>query len=739
MKTAEKFLSHFSGPIIFATVPDRESGSFRHYFEDYPSVLPKLKRDNAAHRGIFFVVNELDRSKDPKRKRTKKMFVRARAIWVEDDEKRDEPRDDWPLEPNIIVQSSPGKYHYYWLTDTDDQEAWEEQMDIMTDYFGCDPQARDLTRVLRIPGFNHCKKDPVKVKVRYLREKPYEFSALQIAFKPTGEPIRKRAKRKTAAEGRIDSPEQMKKLVDDGHKHGPAMRLAMKLANQGCDLDTILLALSPIPEYSDGDHEHCARTALEKVKLESEEDEEAIDLSDLKGPAITNTHDEFTWPPGLFGEMCEQAYEMAHYPYRGVSIATCLAMTAPLIGRNHNVSGTGLNIYISLLMDTGMGKDMIRKIIQRTYMQVDPLNGMKFVGPARFTGVPALWRSVTDNPNLVSVITEAGFMNGSDVGDKSGLKATILSMYGTSGAEEMQSANEYSSKDNSLPVIHSPNFSLIQESTPKSFIDAMLKSEGDVNGELPRMWILRLNVDKPPRNRRPRKRFEAPVRTRLSKLLKSALNYCENSHLSSDKVKHVDIPDWLDEDSDRFVKLENEARASGDNLRKVIYTRAWLKAVKIAAIIDVFNGETEIQKETYQWTLTNVIEREVGTIQTTVRENDATDVNNRWLVLAQSIQRVLSNPKAYKLNPAFAKRSVFTTSVMISATKNNHVLKELDTKASRVSSNGLQKLFDEMVQAGLLKRLDNTGIRKMKGCERARAQVAYQITEEFKLWYQQQE
>jgi len=737
MKSAVKFLSHFPGKQIFATVNDKESGTFYHYHSSFEEALPKLVRDNKKGRGVFFCVNELDKQQDLGRKRTKRMFKTARAIWVEDDAPRENPRSEWPLKPNLIVQSSRGKFHYYWLTSTDDREEWESLMQVMVDCYGCDPQARDLARVLRIPGFLHQKKDPQLVKVRYLREDPYEFEALKLAFCPDGLTKVKKQKSSENAVEKIDTPDDLKKSIEQGHKHGPAMRLAMKLANKGCDLDTIMLALAPIPEYSEGDHLHCAQTAIEKVTKEQEEDADSANITEIKLPENIPTADDFNWPPGKFGEMCEQAYEMAHYPYRGVAIATCLGMLAPLVGRNNNVSGTGLNIYISLLMDTGMGKDMIRKIIERTYSQIDPINARKFIGPARYTGVPALWRTITDSPNRISVITEAGFINGADIGDSSGLKATILSMYGSSGADEVQSANEYSSKENSLPVIHSPNFSLIQESTPKSFIDAMLKTDGDINGELPRMWILRLNVEKPKRNRSPRKRFEKDVEKRIKELWTEALKWCENANVNGQKINHVIIPDWLDEEADRFVDLENKARLNGDDYRKVVYTRAWLKAVKICSLIDVFNGFKEVQKETYQWTIKHVIDREAGAITGVLREHDSSENDNTWLVIANAIQRILAKPSSYSLPVAMARAKVITLTSINFATKHNRIIKELNKKSSRFgikSSTGLTVLLDQLCEQGYLKKLDNKRIRTIKGCEASRASIAYGMTEDFKLW-----
>lgn len=99
----------------------------------------------------------------------------ARAIWLEDDEVRTHPRsasdvnDPLPLPPSFIVESSRGKFHYYWLTYTDDLKTWERiQKQVMTEHFGSDPGANGLNRAMRIPGFWHSKKRGFPTRIVYM-------------------------------------------------------------------------------------------------------------------------------------------------------------------------------------------------------------------------------------------------------------------------------------------------------------------------------------------------------------------------------------------------------------------------------------------------------------------------------------------------------------------------------------------------------------------------------------------
>jgi hypothetical protein len=85
-------------------------------------------------------------------------FKRVRAVWVDLDQGL--PDKLWPLEPSIVVESSPSKHHVYWLVEDEMPLATFRQVMVrlIRDWKG-DPRATDPTRVLRLPGFYHVKTD----------------------------------------------------------------------------------------------------------------------------------------------------------------------------------------------------------------------------------------------------------------------------------------------------------------------------------------------------------------------------------------------------------------------------------------------------------------------------------------------------------------------------------------------------------------------------------------------------
>ncbi len=125
--------------------------------EDHIQQLEKLNNQGA---GIFVMVNAGDL-----KGRASKNVLSVRAAFVDLDESPIQPVLDGPLKPHIVVESSPGKYHAYWLVDGIELTAFKAVQQSLALRFKADPSVCDLPRVLRLPGFNHNKKTPTLTKI----------------------------------------------------------------------------------------------------------------------------------------------------------------------------------------------------------------------------------------------------------------------------------------------------------------------------------------------------------------------------------------------------------------------------------------------------------------------------------------------------------------------------------------------------------------------------------------------
>ena len=149
-------------------------GSIEEHFDE-------LVRLNNQGAGIFVTVNKTDLTG-----RKSENIVAVRCVFQEAD-RPDVPIPD--LEATITVETSPGKCHRYWVTEPCDEALAEFKpvMQTLVDKFGSDPNARDICRVLRLPGFYHMKDtaQPHLVKITsQSMAAPYSWDLIKEAIPP---------------------------------------------------------------------------------------------------------------------------------------------------------------------------------------------------------------------------------------------------------------------------------------------------------------------------------------------------------------------------------------------------------------------------------------------------------------------------------------------------------------------------------------------------------------------------
>ena len=70
-----------------------------------------------------------------------------------------------PLVPSFTVESSPGRFHAYWLVSDLPLERFKAVQQAIAASFGGDPAVCDLPRVMRLPGFWHRKSEPFRTRI----------------------------------------------------------------------------------------------------------------------------------------------------------------------------------------------------------------------------------------------------------------------------------------------------------------------------------------------------------------------------------------------------------------------------------------------------------------------------------------------------------------------------------------------------------------------------------------------
>ena len=130
-------------------------GTFAQHWE-------QLTYLNSIGAGVFVMVNKGDGliHEGKRTCRTNANVIAVRALFADADGVPLEPILDIAPPPHIVVESSPGKWHIYWLTNDTKLEEFKVKQQAIAEKFGTDPAVNDLARVLRVPGFYHQKHEP---------------------------------------------------------------------------------------------------------------------------------------------------------------------------------------------------------------------------------------------------------------------------------------------------------------------------------------------------------------------------------------------------------------------------------------------------------------------------------------------------------------------------------------------------------------------------------------------------
>ncbi len=149
--------------VNFRIIDDKKQGTFQglnlsEKASQYSQIESKLIEHNKMNRAISFVVNsggKADRD-----------ITKINAVFTEmDDAPFDEQQkriDAFSLKPSMIVRTRKS-YHVYWFTKDVPVSSFRPIQKALIEKFHGDPNCVNESRCLRLPGFMHCKLDPIEV------------------------------------------------------------------------------------------------------------------------------------------------------------------------------------------------------------------------------------------------------------------------------------------------------------------------------------------------------------------------------------------------------------------------------------------------------------------------------------------------------------------------------------------------------------------------------------------------
>lgn len=123
----------------------------------YEQALPWMIKKQGQGCGVYVVINAGGQNNES--------ITRVRAVYVDTDGAPLDPIITCGLEPHVIVESSPGRYHVYWLVDGLELQAFRGVQHALIKQFGTDKSVNDLARVMRLPGMMHLKGTPYLARI----------------------------------------------------------------------------------------------------------------------------------------------------------------------------------------------------------------------------------------------------------------------------------------------------------------------------------------------------------------------------------------------------------------------------------------------------------------------------------------------------------------------------------------------------------------------------------------------
>ena len=149
---------------------------FQGIFNQHKQALAAL---NAKGAGVYVTVNQTDL-----KGRKEANIVKVRALFVDLDGSPIQPILDLPedLQPHIIIESSPNRYHAYWLVNNCTLEEFKPLQQALAAKFNGDKAVNDLPRVMRLAGFSHNKAESFITRIHTMQDTLYPYSVNKLMF-----------------------------------------------------------------------------------------------------------------------------------------------------------------------------------------------------------------------------------------------------------------------------------------------------------------------------------------------------------------------------------------------------------------------------------------------------------------------------------------------------------------------------------------------------------------------------
>jgi putative DNA primase/helicase len=179
----EEFLRPFFDPgelVCLRVFDDRKTGAFKGAKLEceagkIAAMEDTLRKHNAQNRGIYFVIN-YGGHEDTDITRISAQFVECDSLSMEEQLAQIKA---FAVEPSLIVRTRKSLHTYWLMKDAKVEDFRRVQKRLIAQFQG-DRTIINESRVLRLPGFNHCKGEPYPVEcIKFNPELRYTQAELE--------------------------------------------------------------------------------------------------------------------------------------------------------------------------------------------------------------------------------------------------------------------------------------------------------------------------------------------------------------------------------------------------------------------------------------------------------------------------------------------------------------------------------------------------------------------------------
>lgn len=353
-------------------------------------------------------------------------------------------------------------------------------------------------------------------------------------------------------------------------------------------------------------------------------------LHDDPAPILTTsaTNTTLAWPPGKAGRIAQVIYQSAPRPVAEIAIVAAIGLLAGVCGRAWTIPKSGLNVYVILLARSGVGKEAMQDGIAMFINAAKRCrqDAAEFFDFNDYASGQALTKAVAAKPCFLHVAGEFGRklkrMSSRTDSALQELRTVMTKLYSKSGPHSIAGGITYSDKEKNIGSVSGVAFSLVGDSTPGTFREALTEDMME-DGFLSRFTIIEYEGERPPENLLQLHTLPEDCVTWFVDLVTQAQTlFQRDQHIAVERDEPADAAlKQFSLDCDRSINA-----AGDDNARRQMWNRAHLKALRISALLAVADNNLypRITVEHAAWAI-DVIRRDIAVFSSRIEGGDIGD------------------------------------------------------------------------------------------------------------------